>query len=135
MALLAARRLQDPANRAEEKAMAIVSKPKVRTKAVVDSRIMKMGTALSQDYIQSRKAMNDAVWNDRKSWFLCFYFGRGDDRLWAPRKHRRSQHPVARVINFAHPKGKQAAHVLMLCYLIGAIAAVLVGAMMIGYRW
>jgi hypothetical protein len=96
---------------------------------------MTVGTTLSQEYIQSLRAKNDAVWNNRKSWFLCFYFGQGDDRLWVPLRTRKGQHPDQRVINFSHPDGRQAAQVLMLAYLIGAIGLVVVGALLIGYRW
>ena len=115
--------------------MALVQKPKVSTKAVVDSRIMRVGTSLSQEYIKSVRAKNDAVWASKKSWFLCFYFGAGDDRLWVPLRTRKGQHPDQRVINFSHPDGRQAAQVLMLAYLIGAIGLVVVGALLIGYRW
>ena len=115
--------------------MALLQKPKAATKAVVDSRIMTVGTALSQEYIKSVRAKNDAVWNERKSWFLCFYFGQGDDRLWVPKRVRGQQDAVRRVINFSHPDGKQAAQILMLAYLIGAIGVVLVGAIAFGLRW
>jgi uncharacterized membrane protein len=114
--------------------MALVQKPKVSTKAVVDSRIMTVGTTLSQEYINSLRAKNDSVWNTKKSWFLCFYFGQGDDRLWVPKRTPQGQHPDKRVINFAHPDGKQAAQILMLCYLIGTVGVVLLGSFVIGYR-
>jgi uncharacterized membrane protein len=115
--------------------MALVQKPNVSTKAVVDSRIMKVGTRLSQEYITSVRAKNDSVWHDRKSWFLGFYFGTGDDRLWVPKRTREGQHPDKRIINFAHPEGKQASQILMLSYLIAAIGLVVVGAVVFGYRW
>jgi hypothetical protein len=115
--------------------MALVQKPKASTRALVDSRIMKVGTRLSHEYIDSLRAKNDAVWNEKKSWFLCFYFGQGDDRLWVPAKSRGQQDPEKRVINFSHPDGKKAAHVLMLGYLIGFVSLVLVGAIAVGYRW
>jgi hypothetical protein len=115
--------------------MALAQKPAVSTQAVVDSRIMRVGTSLSQEYIRSVRAKNDSVWNDRKSWFLCFYFGTGDERLWVPARTKYGQHPEKRVINFAHPDGRQAGQILLLCYLIGAVAAVVVTSLAIGYRW
>ncbi len=115
--------------------MALVQKPRLQGKALIDSRIMKVGTTLSQEYINSLRAKNDSVWNSKKSWFLCFYFGQGDDRLWVPKRTPKGQDPVKRVINFAHPSGRQAGQVLLISYLIGTVAVVLLGAMAIGYRW
>jgi hypothetical protein len=115
--------------------MALVQKPKVAPRAVVDSRIMRVGTRLSQEYIESVRAKNDAVWLDKKSWFLCFYFGQGDDRLWVPAKSKGGQDPVRRVINFSHSDGRQAAQVLLLAYLVGFVSLVIVGAIAVGYRW
>ena len=126
--------LQTPRIPTENLAMALVQKLKVSTRAVVDSRIMTVGATLSQEYIRSLRAKNDSVWNTKKSWFLCFYFGQGDDRLWVPRRTAKGPDDAKRVINFAHPAGKQAAQVLMISYLIGAIGLVLIGAFVIGYR-
>ena len=114
----------------------LVQTDKLATRAVVDSRIMSMGTNMSQEYIESVRAKNDAVWTDRRSWLLGFYFGIGDDRLWVPRRISKGrQHPDKRIINFAHPLGKQAAQILMLAYFIGALAAIIVTAMFLGYSW
>ena len=114
----------------------LVQTQKLTTRAVVDSRIMSMGTNMSQEYIESLRARNDAVWAERRSWFLGFYFGTGDDRLWAPRRIANGeQHPDKRIVNFAHPMGKQAAQILMLAYFIGTLAAIIVTAMFLGYSW
>lgn len=115
--------------------MALVQQPKVSTKAVVDSRIMKLGTHVSQEYIRSLRAKNDAVWSEKKSWLFGFYFGTGDDRLWVPKRTKNGPHPDRRIINFAHPEGKQAGQILMIAYVIGAVALVVVGAIAIGVRW
>jgi len=115
--------------------MAIVQKPKVRTHAVIDSKIMRLGTQVSQEYIQSVRAKNDAIWNDKRSWLLGFYFGTGDDRLWVPKRTKQGQHPDKRIINFAHPEGKQPAQILALCYAIGFISLVVVTAIALGVRW
>jgi hypothetical protein len=127
--------VKGPGEIADDKDVALAQKPKVVTKALVDTSMMKLGASLSQEYISSLKAINDSVWNDRKSWFLCFYFGQGDDRLWVPTKLRGKPHPDKRIINFAHPSGKQAARVLLLAYMICAIAVVVVGSVAIGNRW
>ena len=115
--------------------MALVQHRKTTAQAVVDSRIMRLGSRLSQEYIVSIKAKNDSVWNDRKSWILGFYFGAGDERLWVPRRAKGEPDPERMIINFAHPKGKQAARVLMLAYLVCKVGAVLVIAMYLGYSW
>lgn len=115
--------------------MALALNRKVTNRALVDSRIMSMGTKLSHEYIDSLRAKNDTVWRDRKSWFLCFYFGQGDDRLWVPRKIHGQPHAERRVINFSHAQGKQAAQVLLLSYLIGTIGVVVVASIAFGYRW
>ena len=115
--------------------MALVQHKKTTATAIVDSRIMRLGSRLSQEYIVSIKAKNDSVWYDKKSWIAGFYFGTGDDRLWVPRRAKGEQHPVKRIINFAHPNGKQAARVLMLAYLVCTVGAVLITAMYFGYSW
>lgn len=115
--------------------MATVQKTKVKTHAVIDSRIMKLGTQVSQEYIQSVRAKNDLVWADKKSWLMGFYFGTGDDRLWVPKRTKNGPHPDKRIINFAHPEGKQPAQILALCYAIGFIGLVIVSAVAIGVRW
>ena len=115
--------------------MALLEKPNIMAKAIVDSTIMRLGRNLSQELVQSIRARNDAVWHDKKSWFLWFYFGSGDDRLWVPRKTRKGPHPTHRVINFGHPHGRQASRILMIAYLIGAVSVVLVSAIVLGYRW
>ena len=97
---------------------------------------MSMGTNMSQEYIESLRAKNDAVWADRRCWLLGFYFGTGDDRLWVPRRIAKGeQHPDKRIINFAHKLGKQAAQILMLAYFIAALAAIIVTSMFFGYSW
>ena len=97
---------------------------------------MSMGTNMSQEYIEAMRAKNDAVWTDRRSWLLGFYFGTGDDRLWVPRKAAEGkQHAEKRIINFAHPLGKQAAQILMLAYFIATLAAIIVTSMFLGYSW
>jgi hypothetical protein len=115
--------------------MAIAQKPKVRSHAVVDSRIMKLGTRVSQEYLQSVRARNDLVWSDKKSWLLGFYFGTGDDRLWVPKRTKNGPHEVKRIINFAHPEGKQPAQILALCYAIGFIGVAVLSAIALGVRW
>lgn len=115
--------------------MALAELKKTTAMAIVDSRIMRLGSRLSQEYIVSIKAKNDSVWNDKRSWILGFYFGTGDDRLWVPRKVNGEPDPVKRIINFAHLKGKQAAQILMLTYLVCTVGAVLVTAMFLGYSW
>ena len=115
--------------------MALALNRKASVRALVDSRIMSVGTKLSHEYIDSLRAKNDSVWRHKKSWFLCFYFGQGDERLWVPCKRHGQPDPERRVINFSHPQGRQAAQVLMLSYLIGAIGVVVVGSLVLGYRW
>lgn len=113
--------------------MGLVQKQRTAVRAVVDSRIMRLGANLSHELIDSIRARNDSVWYDKKSWIVGFYFGTGDDRLWVPKRDEGEQHPEKRIINFAHPKGKQAAQILMLAYLISTIGAVLVTAFILGY--
>ena len=115
--------------------MALAQKPRTVTKAIVDAGFMKLGGSLSQEYLASLKAINVSVWNDRKSWFLCFYFGQGDDRLWVPTRRKGKPHPHKRIINFAHPSGKQAARVLLLAYMICAVGIVVVASIALGSRW
>ena len=115
--------------------MGLVQKRQTTSRALVDSTMMRLGCNLSQEYIHSIRSKNDAVWDDKKSWFAGFYFGTGDDRLWVPKRVNGEPHADKRVINFAHPKGKQPAQILMLAYLICTVSAVLVTAMFLGYRW
>lgn len=105
------------------------------TSAIVDSRIMRIGVRLSQDYLDSERARNNHIWEDRRNWFYGFYFGRGDTRLWVPRKGKSRANAEILVVNFSHPKGREAAKVLGLAYLICTTGAVIVSAIALGYRW
>jgi hypothetical protein len=84
-------------------------------------------------FLDERREANFLVWSDSKKWKFGFYFGEGDTRLWAPRRLADgSQHPVERVINFSHPRGRPAFRILMLAYgtalaLVGAVVAALAG--------
>ncbi len=115
--------------------MSMVQRPVREASAVVHSRIMRTGVRLSQDYLESERARNTSVWKDRRSWFLGFYFGRGDTRLWVPRKVKSMPHAEEMIINFSHLRGRQAVKVLALAYVICTLAVGVVGAIALGYRW
>jgi len=113
----------------------MVQRPRSQAKAIVDSRIMRIGSRLSQDYLASERARNDAVWKDGRNWIAGFYFGRGDSRLWVPRRSKRTIGKAELIINFSHPRGREALKVLGLAYLICTTGAVIVGAIVLGYTW
>ena len=117
--------------------MGVVQKEKkMVARAVVSPSITGVGTRVSHEYIESRLARNSAIWAERGSWLLGFYFGVGDDRLWVPRRRKGGEpDPEARIINFSHQCGRQPAQILMLVYLISAITVVVLGAIAAGYRW
>lgn len=112
-----------------------VQAPVTQGLALVRSRLMREGARLSSDLIESEKARNNAVWADRRNWFLGFYFGRGDTRLWVPRRDERVADEGNMVINFSHPRGREAGKVLALAYVVCTLAVGVVGAIALGYRW
>ena len=126
-----------PVQPADDQVVGVVQKEKkMVARAVVSPSVTGVGTRVSQEYIQSLLARNNAIWSEKGSWLLGFYFGVGDDRLWVPRRRKGGvPDPEARIINFSHPRGRQPAQILMLVYLISAVTVVVLGAIAGGYRW
>jgi len=109
---------------------------KLEEYALVEPRTISIGSRMAQPYVDEVRRKNDEVWQNRRHWFLGFYFGVGDDRLWVPARLKRMQpHPSKRIINFMHPEGAKALPILMLCYFVAGVTVTMVAAMLMGARW
>ncbi|MBS1721371.1 MAG: hypothetical protein JSS66_00020 [Armatimonadetes bacterium] len=91
-----------------------------------------VASRLFEPFIDERRERNEAVWSDQNRWLFGYYFGRGDTRLWVP---RRNGADGGRVINFSHPLGRKAFRILVLAYGIGTVSAAIVAAAALGARW
>lgn len=99
-------------------------------------KFIRVAVRVAEPFLSDRRYANHLIWGNPRNWRLGFYFGNGDTRLWVPRK-RRSGEPKdeSRVINFAHPMGREAFPVLVAGYLIGAVCLVLLAMMFFGRPW
>jgi uncharacterized membrane protein len=103
---------------------------------LVEPRFLAVAAMASDPFLEERARSNAEVWHDRRSWVGPFYFGAGDTRLWTPKRNRDgTPHDSDRVINFRHPLGRKAFGVLMLGYLVGALAVLTLAALALGHRW
>jgi hypothetical protein len=93
------------------------------------------GERVCARYLDALRQRNHAVWSQRANWFLGFYFGVGDTRLWVPARGRGGlPDPVRRVLNFQHPLGRKAFGVLTLAYVSFGLLALFVAAHLLGAR-
>lgn len=94
-----------------------------------------LGDRITTPILTSRRAENQASWANRQNWFLAFYFGSEDSRLWVPRRTKSGEpDQVLRIINFGHRLARPALRILALAYLIGAVFFGFLIAFFIGLR-
>jgi uncharacterized membrane protein len=91
---------------------------------------------LAEPYLDNLRARNQMIWSNPRRWKLGFYFGADDTRLWVPRRCRcGAPREDDRVLNFGHPRGKQAFRILLMAYFTGALLLAALLAAALGMRW
>jgi len=105
--------------------------------AVYESTVCALvASRLFEPFLEERRARNREIWSEPRNWRLGFYFGKGDTRLWVPRKPKNGLYQdQARIINFSHPMRRKAFRILATGYGIGFIAIVMTVAALSGIRW
>lgn len=77
---------------------------------------------VAEPYLEEVRFRNQAVWANTGNWYFGFYIGRGDARLWVPRRLRSGEADGRRrVLNFGHPLGRRALRVLVAGYFVGTL--------------
>ncbi len=78
-----------------------------------------LGLYLSTDTLVEELASDLQIWNDRKCWLGPLYFGKGDRRLYVPRRlKRKGEHPSSKVLNLCHPLARLGAIRILFGYFI-----------------
>jgi len=103
---------------------------------VVEPRFLAIGSRVGNGVLRERRVCDESVWFDNKNWKLGLYFGRGDRRLWVPKRDELGcPHSTARVVNFSHSMGRKAFRVLAIAYGICIVGVGLVVCALVGHRW
>lgn len=97
------------------------------------SKYVLVSTRMAEQCLRERRSRNDACWANPGHWFLQFYFGAGDDRLWVPARLRDGcPHASKLVLNLRHRRARGAAIALGVAYFTGVLWVILFVAWWLG---